>query len=177
MYIYIKVKKNMDTADALLIILTALLLIKIFGGGYSKMLLEDNNTSLEFNESAFIKQEKYEITPDIVNQLIEVSRKHLSSKYSVCVQPLGTNYINKYSDGTKTIYKCSFIFMKVGGDEFPYGFVSIVSILMEPTPTLLKLDLQEITNPELEKIKPYVGDDESNFVGFDAIIQGNIPKK
>ena len=131
-------------------------------------------TKLDYDMTKFTKQEKYEVTPDTVKSILDVSRKYLSTKYDMCAQPLATNYINKYTDGTRTIYKGSFIFMKVGG--FPYGFSAIVDVLMDPVPTLLKLDVQETTNSDLETIKPFVHERVTdNFTGFDAIVQANNP--
>jgi hypothetical protein len=144
----------------------------------TNIVIDDNIGKID--ETGYIKQEKYNITPDIINDIVKLVQKYMSSKYGMCAQPIETNYIHKYvdkTDSTKILYKTRMMFMKQEG--FPYAFAVSADVLVAgvSAPLLVGVYTQQMTDQARETIIPYtdvVG--SSDFENFQDILAANIPK-
>jgi hypothetical protein len=139
-----------------------------------------NDSIVKIDEAGYTKQEKYNITPDLINDIVNLVRKYMSSKYGMCAQPIETNYIHKYvdkADNTKILYKTRMLFIKQEG--FPYAFAisADVSVAGTAAPLLVGIYTQQMSDQARETIIPYtdvVG--SSDFENFQDILAANIPK-
>ena len=138
-----------------------------------------NDNIGKISESEYTKQEKYNITPDIINDIVKLIQKYLNSKYGICAQPIETNYIQKYTnngDPTKILYKTRMMFMKSGG--FPYAFAVSADINVSgiSPPILVGIYTQQTMDHKYESIQPYENDTKLDFDNFQDILASNIPK-
>jgi hypothetical protein len=143
----------------------------------TNIIINDNIGKID--ETGYTKQEKYNITPDIINDIVKLIQKYLSSKYGMCAQPIETNYIHKYtsnSDPTKILYKTRMMFMKSSG--FPYAFAvsADISVAGISPPILSGIYTQQTMDHSMESIQPYENDNKMDFENFQDILAANIPR-
>jgi len=150
--------------------------VEVFGfAGYAKPTsVSYDETNIPIQDSDFTPQEKFEITPDIVNSVVQLIQKYIKDKQGLCAHPIETNTIKKFvdkTDSSKILYKSRMMFMIENG--FPYGVAISADVLASPTPTLVRIQTQPSQIDE--NILPYQQDVASNFVEWNEIIRVNKP--
>lgn len=150
--------------------------VEIFGfAGYKKpSSVNYDDTPVPIQDADYVAQEKFEITPDIVNSIVQLIQKYVKDKQNLCIQPLETSYVKKFidkTDSSKVLYKARMMFMAMSG--FPYGVAISADVLMSPTPILVRIQTQP--NTVDENIIPYQPDVATDFVQWEEIIKVNKP--
>ena len=150
--------------------------VEIFGfAGYKKpSSVNYDDTPVPIQDADYVAQEKFEITPDIVNSIVQLIQKYVKDKQNLCIQPLETSYVKKFidkTDSSKVLYKARMMFMAMSG--FPYGVAISADVLMSPTPILVRIQTQPSTVDE--DIIPYQPDVATDFVQWEEIIKVNQP--
>ena len=154
--------------------------VEVFGFAGMK---DDENKNIEINDSItnidenlYEEQKKYYVTNDTINDVVILIRKYLKSNHKICAQHVETNYIHKYAnklDSDKILYKTRMMFLKTGG--YPYGFSVSAEILMSPEPVLVGMYTQQMTNKNVENIKPFVKTENDEYENFKDIVAANVP--
>ena len=141
----------------------------------SDIVIADNIGKVD--ETKYTKQEKYSITPDITNDIVKLIQKYINSKYGICVHPIETNYINKYTNKTDILYKSRMIFMKSAGFPYAFSVSSDVFLAGGDSPAVLAgIYTQQTVDYTMEFIQPYENDMALDFGNFQDILSSNIPK-
>lgn len=151
--------------------------VEVFGfAGYAKPATVDYDSSLApIKEEEYVEQQKFEITPDIVSDIVNVIQKHVRDKQNLCVQPVETNFVNKLvntTDETKVLYRARMMFMVPSG--FPFGVAISADVLMAPTPTLVRIQTQP--SQVDESVMPYQVAIASDFVQWNEVLDVNKPR-
>ena len=105
---------------------------EVFGfAGYKKPI---TNIDINYNASG-IDVSKFQettdgVTRDEINDCLKISEKFIGSRQSdLCVYPIETNKIMKYTgENDSILYRCRFMYT-VTNQNFPFGFGASVDIL------------------------------------------------
>jgi len=122
--------------------------------------------------SKFKKVTKYEVTPDTVSQIVNVTADYIYKTHKLRVQPIETSYIHKYTSESHTMYKGHFMFLNTRG--FPYAFAVSVSVLMDAGPVLVELQLQD--GGDGGQVAPFIAETDDNFQTYTTIVDANVPR-
>ena len=144
--------------------------VEQFGfSGYSKP-INIRKDSAAFDYTGYT-EDVAQLTSDEMNEIIKVTQAGIKT----CSYPLETNSIKKYTNAENgsVVYKCAFTFMAVRG--FPFGFGVNSDVTLKPSPQLLGIRTQPISNRGTEAVIPYQEDVASDFVDFEMIAKSNIP--
>lgn len=150
--------------------------VEVFGfAGYSKpTTLSYDNTEVPIASGDFVEQSKFEISPDIVNTIVNTIQTYIREKQDLCVQPLETSFVKKFvdkSDENRVLYKTRMMFMVEKG--FPYGVAISADVLMTPAPVLARIQTQP--SEVDDSITPYSQDVASDFVEWNEVMKTNVP--
>ena len=151
--------------------------VEVFGfAGYSKpVAVNYDNSMAPIDEGEYEEQQKFEITPDIVNDIVLVIQRYIREKQDICVQPIETNFIRKLvskTDPSKVMYRARIMFMVPSG--FPFGIAISADVLMAPTPTLVSIRTQSSETDDT--IAPYQSAIASDFIQWNEVLDVNRPK-
>jgi len=152
--------------------------VEVFGfAGYSKPVAVDYDKSMTpIDEKEYEEHQKFEITPDIVSDIVLVIQKYIREKQDICVQPIETNFVKKLvskTDPSKVLYRTRMMFMVPKG--FPFGVAISADVLMTPTPTLVSIRTQPSETDDT--IMPYQAAIASDFIQWNEVLDTNIPKR
>lgn len=150
--------------------------VEVFGfAGYTKPTsVSYDEAPMPIQDSDFVPQEKFAVTPDIVNSIVQLIQKYIKDKQGLCAHPIETNTVKKFvdkTDSSKILYKARMMFMIENG--FPYGVAISADVLMSPTPTLVRIQTQP--SQVDDSIMPYQQDVTSEFIGWDEVLKVNVP--
>lgn len=112
------------------------------------------------------------VSNEDIQTALKATTAFVSAQTGLSVQGIETNKIEKFTKGDKVLYKCMFMFTRVG-PGFPFAFSVQSDVLDGKVVSAQSQTMGSIDN----EFAPYSEETENNFLPFSVIESAGVPKK